>query len=82
MASYVFTGGYPTYYPTTGLFAKPGETHELAAAPDGNWTLATASAPVPAAPVTQPDSIEAAEALLEANPALAEQIVREAAKNA
>lgn len=40
MPKYEFKGGYPVYYPNTGLFAKPGEVHILDAAPDSNWTEA------------------------------------------
>lgn len=93
MAKFVFTAAYPQYYPNTGLFAEPRKTYELDAAPDGNWRPAdetatapveTAPAPVASEPTATPvvDDVEAAEALIEANPELAAKIVKEAAKNA
>lgn len=93
MAKFIFTAAYPQYYPTTGLFAEPRKTYELDAAPDDNWCPAdeTATAPVETTPApvatptpTEPaaDPVAAAEALLEANPALAAEIVEKAAKNA
>jgi hypothetical protein len=88
MAKYEFIGGYPLWYPFNGLYAKPGEVHELTEAPDANWRPvdgATASAtavPVSDATSAPNESVSAAEALLEANPALAEKLVKEAAQNA
>jgi hypothetical protein len=74
MPKYVFKGGYPVYYPNTGLFTKPGEVHELDAAPDANWSavvddartavaaVAPAVAPVAAAVAKDaPDVVKAAE---------------------
>lgn len=51
MAKYVFRGGYPRYYPTVPLFAKPGEVHDLDAAPDAEWSLADPET-APVAPIS------------------------------
>lgn len=85
MAKYTFVGAAPLYYINTGLWAHPGDVHELAVPPtDGNWVAGGASpvpiaAPEPApAPSPAEDAVHAAEALLEANPELAAKIVKEA----
>jgi hypothetical protein len=62
MPKFVFNGGYPRYYPTIPVFAKHGEVHELAEAPDADWSLAgpemTAAAPVAAVPDTDTKTAE------------------------
>lgn len=92
MAKYTFTGGYSRYYPLSGLFVKPGEVYEFDTAPDADWAtdeapVAAVSAPVVAPPVSEPvpalpDPVATAEALLEANPALAQELIDKVAKNA
>jgi hypothetical protein len=90
VAKFTFTGASPLYYIGSGLWAEPGKSYELESAPDRLWTAEGAapatgpvSAPEPApVAVAQADIIHAAEAALEANPALAAQIVKEASKNA
>lgn len=87
MAKYEFTGGYARYY-LSGLFAKPGEVHELPSAPDADWKPAEASlapatpVPVPVATDDAQDAVRAVDALMAANPELAQKLVKEAAENA
>jgi hypothetical protein len=81
VAQYIFTGAYSAYYPLTGLTAEPGQTYELDAAPDGHWKPAGEPSQTPA-PKAPADAVEAAEALLEANPALAQEVLDKVAKNA
>lgn len=88
MAKFTFTGAAPLYYTGSGLWAEPGKSYELEKAPDRLWTAegvpapVEIPAPVPVPAVAVPDAIHAAEALLEANPALAAKIVKEASENA
>jgi len=85
VAQYIFTGAYSAYYPLTGLTVEPGQTYELDAAPDGHWKPAgePSQTPAPIAAHEAPaDAVAAAEALLEANPALAQEVIDKAAKNA
>jgi hypothetical protein len=88
VAKYEFTAGYARYYPQTGLYVNPGEVYDLPSAPDADWKAVdgsqTAATPAPAPESTDaPDeSVKAAEALLEANPELAQKLVKEAADNA
>lgn len=81
MAKFIFKGTAPSYYTESGVFAEPGKTYELPSAPDANWAPADETTSNPA-PAPAADAVAAAEALLEANPALAEKIIGEAAQNA
>lgn len=91
MAKYKFIGAYPRYYPTIPLFAKNGEVHEIASAPDADWqavedaqapAVATVAVPVAqTAETTADETLKAAEALLEADPELARKLVEDV-KNA
>lgn len=91
MPQYKFTGGYSAYYPDSGLFTKPGEVHTLDSAPDDRWapvdgSVAPVAAPAvndaPAPQEPQANAVAEAEALIEANPALAAKLVEEAKANA
>lgn len=67
MAKYVFNGAYSRYYPTIPLFTKNGEVHEIAAAPDADWSLVEDAVTAAVAPVatpvaqTAPATVEAAQ---------------------
>ena len=88
MAQFTFTYGYGRYYPNTGLYVSPGETRDFDVAPDADWkpvdgaTPPIPPIPAPSAAPSPSEAVSAAEALLEANPALAEKLVKEAATNA
>jgi hypothetical protein len=98
MAKYAFTGDCAEYFPTKGIFAHRGDVYEWGedTPPANKWAPAdgsvtrvtnpaeapvTAPEPAPAAEATDSD-LKAAEAFLEANPALASKVLKEMTQNA
>jgi hypothetical protein len=54
MPNFMFKGGYPKYYPDSGLYVQPNEVYPLDSAPDADWVEAPDAAGGTLRPVEAP----------------------------